>query len=151
MTQPTQVLSIRERLKLPPTEAAAITLMLNFDLRQKHSLRITMGNGKEVLLSLPRGSVLRDGEYLCADDGTVVQVRAEPEPVSVVHIEDSILLAKVVYQFGIRHVPVQIGYHWLRYKHNQIIDEMLKTIGLTVEQADAPFEPEQLQAWEHKI
>lgn len=147
MTYPTQVLSIRERMKSPPTQAAAITLMLNFDLRQKHSLRITMGNGREVLLSLPRGSVLRDGEYLCADDGTVVQVRAEPEPVSVVYIEDTILLAKVVYQFGLRHVPVQLGCHWLRYKHNIVMDEMIKSVGLSVEQADAPFEPEHLQSW----
>lgn len=144
MTQPTQVLAIRERLKLPHTHSAAMILMLNFDLRQKHNLRITLGNGKEVLLSLPRGSVLRDGEYLCADDGTVVQVRAEPEAVSVVHIEDSILLAKMVYQFGMRHVPVQIGCHWLRYKHNPAMDEMLKMVGLTVEHADAPFEPEHL-------
>ncbi|MEZ5672594.1 MAG: hypothetical protein R3E08_09500 [Thiotrichaceae bacterium] len=54
-TTPNQVLSIRERLKTIPAQSAALTLTLNFDLRQKHSLRITMGNGKEVLLSLPRG------------------------------------------------------------------------------------------------
>jgi len=144
-TAPSQVLSIRERLKTIPTQAAAITLTLNFDLRQKHSLRITMGNGKEILLSLPRGSVLRDGEYLCADDGTVVQVRAEAEPVSMVHIKDNTLLAKMAYQLGARHFPVQIGCHWLRYKPHPVIDELIKTHGLPVEQLNAPFEPENIQ------
>jgi urease accessory protein len=144
-TTPNQVLSIRERLKTIPTQSATITLTLNFDLRQKHSLRITMGNGKEVLLSLPRGSVLRDGEYLCADDGTVVQVRAEAEPVSVVYIDDNTLLAKVAYQLGVQRVPVQIGCHWLRYKHNPLVNEIVTAIGLDVEQVDAPFEPENIQ------
>lgn len=144
-TTPNQVLSIRERLKTIPTHSATLTLTLNFDLRQKHSLRITMGNGKEILLSLPRGSVLRDGEYLCADDGTVVQVRAEAEPVSVVYIDDNTLLAKVAYQFGVQHVPVQIGCHWLRYKQNPMMNKIIETIGLSVEQVDAPFEPENIQ------
>ncbi|MEZ5672593.1 MAG: hypothetical protein R3E08_09495 [Thiotrichaceae bacterium] len=55
------------------------------------------------------------------------------------------MLAKVAYQFGVQHVPrklVVIGYC---YKQNPMMDKIIEAIGLSVEQVDAPFEPENIQ------
>ena len=54
------------------------------------------------------GTCLRDGEWLRADDGTLVLVRAAPEALSVVATEDHLALARAAYHLGNRHVPLQI-------------------------------------------
>ena len=47
----------------------APTLTLAFDARCKSRLAATLDNGEEVALVMPRGTVLRDGDMLVADDG----------------------------------------------------------------------------------
>ena len=48
--------------------------MLPFGERSKSRLRATLDNGEEAGLFLERGSVLRHGDLLLADDGRVVEV-----------------------------------------------------------------------------
>jgi urease accessory protein len=91
---------------------------------------------------LERGSVLRNGDLLLADDGRVVEVQASAEAVSTVHSDDTLLLARACYHLGNRHVPLQIGTGWLRYQHDHVLDDMLRGFGLEVRSELAPFEPE---------
>jgi urease accessory protein len=51
-------------------------------------------------------------------------------------------LARAAYHLGNRHVALQIGEGWLRYKHDHVLDEMLHGLGLKVAVEQAPFEPE---------
>src|SRR5471032_2769579 len=59
-----------------PLIKRAPTLTLAFDDRCKSRLAATLDNGEEVALVLPRGTVLRDGDMLVADDGGLVRVIA---------------------------------------------------------------------------
>lgn len=134
------MLEIHERL--PEPTAAQATLTLPFDQRQKSRLRATLDDGTDVGLFLVRGTVLRHGDRLLAVDGRVIEVRAAPETVSTVTAAEPLLLARAAYHLGNRHVPLQIGNGWLRYRHDHVLDEMVVQLGLSVTVGQAPFEPE---------
>ena len=117
-------------------------LVLPFQLRNKSRLRTALETGEEVGLILERGSVLRDGDLLLADDGRIVAVVAEPETVSTVRTADPWALCRASYHLGNRHVALQIGPGWVRYQHDHVLDEMVRGLGLQVVIEQAPFEPE---------
>lgn len=129
--------------KLPTsTTPAHVKLVLPFQLRNKSRLRTTLENGEEVGLILERGSILRGGDLLLAEDGRVVEVVAEPETVSTVHASEPMALCRASYHLGNRHVALQIGAGWVRYQHDHVLDEMVRGLGLAVTVEQAPFEPE---------
>jgi urease accessory protein len=122
--------------------AADRKLVLPFGERSKSRLRAMLDNGEEAGLFLERGSVLRHGDLLLADDGRVVEVWAAAETVSTVHTPDALMLARASYHLGNRHVALQIGTGWLRYQHDHVLDDMLRGFGLAVVIEELPFEPE---------
>jgi urease accessory protein len=134
------MLTIRERVTT--RQPAAAQLVLPFELRQRSRLRAHLTSGQEVGLFLERGIVLRGGDLLRAEDGTVIEVVAALETVSTVRESDATRLARAGYHLGNRHVPVQIGPGWLRYGHDHVLDDMVRGLGLTVVVEQAPFEPE---------
>jgi urease accessory protein len=95
-----------------------------------------------VALFLPRGEILRGGDALLAEDGTVIEVRAAPELCSVARTRDAHLLARACYHLGNRHIALQVGPGWLRYLHDHVLDEMVAALGLEVTEDCVPFEPE---------
>jgi urease accessory protein len=46
------------------------------------------------------------------------------------------------YHLGNRHVPLQVGDHWLRLEQDYVLKEMLLGLGMSVGEKFAPFEPE---------
>lgn len=134
------MLKITQKLSAPQT--ATTTLKLPFELRQKSRLKVTLSDGRQAGLFLPRGDVLRGGDCLLAEDDSVIQIQAEDETVSVVQSSDLLLLARACYHLGNRHVPLQIENSSLSYLHDHVLDDMLKQLGLTVSNTQAPFEPE---------
>jgi len=128
--------------RAPQGAAADATLTLPFERRQRTRLRMTLDDGTEAALMLPRGEVLRGGDALSSPCGRVVAVCAADEPVSHVACGDPRGLARAAYHLGNRHVPVQVGDGWLRYLHDHVLDAMIEGLGLVVESIAAPFEPE---------
>lgn len=117
-------------------------LVLPFDRRQKSRLRVTLASGTEAALLLERGTVLRGGDVLQAEDGRVVQVVAADEPVLRVTASTPRELARAAYHLGNRHVPLEVGEGWLRLEQDHVLQEMLLGLGVQVEGQMAPFEPE---------
>ncbi len=141
------LLEVGERLTQADRErmagsAPVLELVLDFEARQRSRLRATTRDGRPVGLFLERGTFLRDGDWLRALDGTLIQVRAAPETVSEVICGDPRQLARAAYHLGNRHVPLQVGEGWLRYRHDHVLDAMIETLGLSVEARQAPFDPE---------
>jgi urease accessory protein len=127
------------------------TVTLTLDERRKSRLRVTLDDGREGAIFLPRGSALREGDLLRAhesDDGAgeavgaLVLVHAATESLSVARTSDAHLLLRGAYHLGNRHVPVELGDGWLAYEHDHVLDDMVRGLGLTVESRAAPFEPE---------
>ncbi len=118
------------------------TLTLTIDQRLRSRLKVTLDNGIEAGLMLPRGTVLQRNDRLLADSGEVVEIIAAREIVSSARVDDPLLLARACYHLGNRHVPLQIGKGFVRYQHDHVLDDMLKGFGIRVTVEKAPFEPE---------
>ena len=134
---------IAPHLKLAPVLVKrAPTLTLAFDDRRKSRLAATLDSGEEVALLLPRGTVLRDGDVLVADDGGLVRVVAAPETVLYVRAKDALTLTRAAYHLGNRHTPVEVGADYLKLEFDPVLADMLKRIGASVDQVSMPFQPE---------
>src|SRR5947209_5759384 len=97
------------RTRAPHGAAApSLTLVLTFEQRSRSRLHATLLTGGAIGLDLPRGTVLRGGDTLLADDGRVVEVRSADEDVMDAHCEDAGTLARVAYHLGNRHAPVEV-------------------------------------------
>lgn len=118
------------------------TLSLPINSRVKSRLKVTLDDGREAGLFLPRGKILRDGDLVSDDNGLVVQIKAAPELVSTVTSSNPHALAVASYHLGNRHVPLQVEPQWLRYLHDHVLDDMVKGLGLEVKTESAAFEPE---------
>ncbi len=128
------------KAETPPT--TAVTLTLTLAQRTRSRIRVVLDDGREAGLFLPRGTALRDGDGLVAEDGLVARVRAAPETLSRVEGEDPWRLARACYHLGNRHVALQIEPGRLSYPHDHVLDDLVRGLGLEVRLVDAPFEPE---------
>ena len=117
-------------------------LVLPFGDRSKSRLRAALDNGTEAALFLPRGTVLRGGDLLVAEDGTFVEVQAAPESVLQVTATDPPALMRAAYHLGNRHTPVEVGRDYLRLEYDPVLADMLTRLGVRIERAEQPFEPE---------
>lgn len=117
-------------------------LVLPFELRQRSRLRTALVSGEELGLFLERGEVLRDADFLLAEDGRAIRVIAKPERVLDIVCADAEALARVAYHLGNRHVPVQVGAGWLRIAADHVLRQMVEGLGATIVAREAPFEPE---------
>lgn len=122
--------------------APTARLELNFDARTKSRLRTQLVGGEEVGMFLPRGTILRGGDRLLAQDGRVVEVVSAPEDLLEARCADAFALARVAYHLGNRHVAVQVGDGWLRIQTDHVLKTMLTGLGADVHALSAPFEPE---------
>ncbi len=123
-------------------DCSSASLTLPYGTRQKSRFLARLDDGREAAVILPRGSVLRDGDVLVADDGTRARVRAEAELVSVATAPDSLSALRAAYHLGNRHVPLQITEPHLVYLHDHVLDAMLRQLGLIVTDRQLPFDPE---------
>ena len=121
-----------------PSERLALT----WESRRKSRLKALTESGTTVGLFLPRGTMLFAGSLVRAADGRIIEIVAAPEDVSTVSSPDSVLLARVAYHLGDRHVRTQVGPGFIRYRHDRAIDELVGDLGAEVVVEDVPFEPE---------
>jgi urease accessory protein len=124
----------------------AATVELDWDVRQKSRFEATDSAGRRLGVFLPRGTVVRGGDVLVAEDGSLVRVQAAPQPVLVVrhcpeHGTPSDLL-RAAYHLGNRHVAVELKPDHLKFEPDHVLGEMLQRLHLIVSEELAPFEPE---------
>jgi urease accessory protein len=128
--------------KLQTEGGADDTLTLPYDLRQKSRQRVSLDSGREAAIVLSGATSLASGDRLRASDGTCVRIISAPEPVSTVVSDDFLDLTRASYHLGNRHVSLQVGSGWLRYQPDHVLDDMVRSLGLSVVRESAPFEPE---------
>jgi urease accessory protein len=118
------------------------TLTLPFESRQRSRQRVRLDSGREAAVLLAPGTTLEDGDRLVAADGTAVRVRAAVEALSVAYSDDPLLLARACYHLGNRHERLQVGWGWVGYQPDHVLDEMVRGLGLRVAAERACFTPE---------
>lgn len=121
-------------------------LALTADERRRSRHRFDLPSGEIILMRLPRGTVLADGDYLRSATGQIVRILAQPEPILVATAQDLTMLLRAAYHLGNRHVLVEVGDHAgkleLRLNPDPVLRSMLQGLGLRVTTMVAPFHPE---------
>lgn len=135
------MLEVFEIVKQLPQDCA-MEVVLTFDERQKSRYKTKTVCGRELGWFIERGTVLQDGDFLKCKTGEVVHVAAAAEAVSDVRSDDQLLLTRVAYHLGNRHVPLQIGAGFLRYLRDHVLDDMVRGLGVEVVHEKHPFQPE---------
>jgi urease accessory protein len=112
------------------------------DQRRVQTAQLTGVKGTAIGIMLPEPVLLRNGDLLELDDGSLVDVVAEPEPLVEVRGNDLTHLARLAWHLGDRHVPVQVLANRLRMRRGEALETLLKTLGARLTAIEAPFDPE---------
>ena len=124
----------------------AATVELDWDVRQKSRFEATDSRGRQLGVFLPRGTAVRGGDVLVAEDGSMVRVLAAPQPVLVVtpcaQHGSPFDLVRAAYHLGNRHVPVELRPDHLKIEPDHVLAAMLRAMHLDVREANEAFEPE---------
>ncbi len=130
----------------PALVKRAATVELDWDVRQKSRFDCTDSQGRRIGVFLPRGTAVRGGDVLVAEDGSLVRVVAAPQKVLVIthcaHHGTPFDLVRAAYHLGNRHVPIELKPDHLKIEPDHVLADMLRSMHLIVNEADAPFEPE---------
>jgi urease accessory protein len=124
----------------------AATVELDWDVRQKSRFETTDSAGRQVGVFLPRGTAVRGGDVLVADDGSLIRVVAAPQPVLVItHCREHgtvFDLTRAAYHLGNRHVAIELRPDHLKIEPDHVLADMLRAMHLIVREAVEAFEPE---------
>jgi urease accessory protein len=130
----------------PALVKRAATVELDWDIRQKSRFDCTDSRGRQLGVFLPRGTVVRGGDVLVAEDGSLVKVIAAPQPVLVItHCNEHgtpFDLTRAAYHLGNRHVPIELKPDHLKIEPDHVLADMLRAMHLIVNETSAAFEPE---------
>ncbi len=113
------------------------------DDRHRRRLVMTGEAGTRFLLDLPQATMLRDGDGLVLDDGSIVRVVGKPEPLVEIAAADEPARLRIAWHIGNRHVEVQVVGDRLRIRRDHVLEAMLRGLGATLTPLEAPFDPEQ--------
>ncbi len=119
---------------------------LDWDTRQKSRFEATDSQGRRLGVFLGRGTVVRGGDVLVAEDGSLVRVDAAPQSVLVVrhcteHGAPSDLL-RAAYHLGNRHVQIELRPDHLKIEPDHVLADLLRQRHLIVQEVTEAFEPE---------
>jgi urease accessory protein len=124
----------------------AATVTLDWDTRQKSRFDFMDNTGRHVGVFLARGTAVRGGDVLVAEDGTFIRVIAADEPVLVITAckehGTPFDLTRAAYHLGNRHVPIELQRDHLKIGPDHVLADMLRSMHLEVAAKNAPFEPE---------
>jgi urease accessory protein len=124
----------------------ASTVELDWDIRQKSRFDAVDSSGRQLGVFLPRGTLVRGGDVLVAEDGSLVKVIARAQQVLVITIKQGygtpFDLIRAAYHLGNRHVPIELKPDHLKIEPDHVLAEMLRAMHLIVTEVETTFEPE---------
>ena len=124
----------------------ASSVELDWDVRQKSRFDASDSTGRHIGVFLPRGTVVRGGDVLLAEDGSLIQVIAAAQVVlKITHCTahgTPYDLIRAAYHLGNRHVPIELTPDHLKIEPDHVLADMLRAMHLVVHTVHEAFEPE---------
>ncbi|HEX5682634.1 MAG TPA: urease accessory protein UreE [Ideonella sp.] len=124
----------------------AASVELDWDVRQKSRFDATDSQGRALGVFLPRGQVVRGGDVLVAEDGSLIVVKAATQPVLEVRAcaehGSPLDLLRAAYHLGNRHVTLEVQPDHLKLEPDHVLADMLRQRHLIVTETQGAFEPE---------
>ena len=131
----------------------ATSITLDWDVRQKSRFESTDSAGRQVGVFLQRGQVVRGGDVLVGEDGSLLKVQAAPQAVlRITHCTahgTPFDLTRAAYHLGNRHVPIELQTDHLKIEPDHVLADMLRAMHLIVHEVQDSFEPENGAYGEH--
>jgi urease accessory protein len=124
------------------TGAPADQITLNYDDRHRRRIAMTTDQGLPIVLDLPRSRLLPNGAGLKLEDGRIVVVIAQVEPLIEVRASSAAGLLRLAWHIGNRHLTAQIETDRILIRRDHVIADMLKGLGATLTPIEASFDPE---------
>ena len=129
--------------------AAIDRIVLDSGDRHRRRLVLTGERGISALLDWRQPVLLKDGDGLVLDDGSIVAIAAEPEALVEFGAPTPLQLVRLAWHIGNRHADVQISGERLRIRRDHVLEEMVAGLGATVNAIEAPFDPEAASSHDH--
>jgi len=129
-------------IKQPGSFAASERVVLDADERQRRRIVLTGEKGTRLLLDFAKPTILRDGDGLVLEDGSVVQVAGRVELLVEVSATAPADVVRLAWHIGNRHTDIQFTDQSFRIRRDHVLEEMLKGLGATTREVEAPFDPE---------
>ena len=124
----------------------AARVELDWDVRQKSRFDAIDSLGRALGVFLPRGTLVRGGDVLVAEDGSLVRVLAAPQTVLRITACQAhgtpFDLTRAAYHLGNRHVPIELKPDHLKIEPDHVLADMLRAMHLIVNEVSEAFEPE---------
>ena len=124
----------------------APSVSLDWDVRQKSRFQVEDSSGRVLSVFLQRGHVVRGGDVLVADDGSLVRIEAAPQALLRITTcpqhGTPFDLIRAAYHLGNRHVPIELKPEHLQIEPDAVLADMLRSMHLIVNKVDEAFEPE---------
>ena len=124
----------------------AATVSLDWDVRQKSRFDATDSTGRAFGVFLSRGTLVRGGDVLVLEDGSLVRVQAAPQEVlritACAQHGSPFDLTRAAYHLGNRHVPIELKPDHLKIEPDHVLADMLRAMHMTVVTVHEAFEPE---------
>lgn len=117
-------------------------VVLAADDRHRRRLVMTGEAGTRFLLDLPQAAMLRDGDGLVLDDGSIVRVVGKPERLVEIAAASEAARLAIAWHLGNRHVEVQVAGDKLRIRRDHVLEAMLIGLGAELTPIEAAFDPE---------
>ena len=136
---------ITEKVAAPAADALAgrkrDALVLTAEERRWGRRRVRTGDGRELVLALPTGSVLMPGEVLHVGDGWYVVVEAAAEAVLMVMPRTREEALRVAFEVGNRHFTLAVDGARLLVPDDPAMERLLTRLGVRFERTRAAFLP----------
>jgi len=113
--------------------------LLTYDERFLRRKVIETVHDETVLVDLAQTTSLNDRDALLLDDGRLIEIIAEQEPLLEITGKNLVQLA---WHIGNRHTPCQIETTRLLIQADPVIGHMLEHLGARVTEISEPFTPE---------
>jgi urease accessory protein len=109
--------------------------------RQRRRAVLTGEKGTTFLLDFDKPTMLRDGDGLVLDDGSIVLVAGAPEPLVEITTHSKIDTLRLAWHIGNRHTELQVVGDALRIRRDHVLEDMLRGQGAYLKPVDAAFDP----------
>ena len=110
--------------------------------RQRRRIVLTGEKGIQLLLDFEKPVTLRDGDGLVLEDGSIVVVAGQAEPLVEISAGAPADLVRLAWHIGNRHTDAQFTDKGFRIRRDHVLEEMVKGLGASTTLIEAPFEPE---------
>lgn len=131
-----------------PVEAVD-ELELTSEERERAHLRARSRGNRELIISLPRGVELHDGDVVYVEDGVAVVVVAAPEDVLEVSPRTPREWALAAYQLGNLHRPARFLPDAILTPYDRSSAETLQALGVATHRVKRGFVGERCRALTH--